>query len=146
MCVRMCSRGPACGPELRAIIRAAARRQDWTLSVDLVACGENSLCPRFYSRYPDAAAAATNALAVPCWNASSCPACGLRHLPQQLAALSALVAACVLELCASADYFAQACACARLDARVVQRQALVRRGTTARALHCTHACLPAGRC
>jgi hypothetical protein len=72
-------RGPACGPELRAIIRAAARRRDWTLSVDLFACGENSLCPRFYSRYPDAAAAATNALTVPCWNASSCPACGLRH-------------------------------------------------------------------
>jgi len=72
-------RGPACGPELRVIVQAAARRQGWTLSVDLFACGENSLCPRFYSRYPDAAAAATNALTVPCWNVSLCPACGLRH-------------------------------------------------------------------
>ncbi len=71
-------RGPARGPELRALVFAAARRQNWTLSVDLFAFGENSLCPRFYSRYPDAAAAATNALSVPCWNASSCPACGLR--------------------------------------------------------------------
>lgn len=78
--------------------------------------------------------------------ASACAACGLRHLPQQLAALSAVVAACVRGPCAGADYFAQACACARLGARVVQRQALVRRGTAARVLHCTHACLPAGRC
>jgi hypothetical protein len=72
-------RGPACGPELRALVLAAAKRQDWTLTVDLFACGENSLCSRFYSRYPDAAAAATDALSVPCWNASSCPACGSLH-------------------------------------------------------------------
>ena len=72
-------RGPACGPELQALVHAAARRQGWTLSVDLFACGENSLCPRFYSRYPDTVAAAMNALSVPCWNSSSCLACGHRH-------------------------------------------------------------------
>jgi hypothetical protein len=73
-------RGPACGPELQALVHEAARRQGWTLSVDLFACSENSLCPRFYSRYPDTAAAATNALSVSCWNSSSCPACGCSHL------------------------------------------------------------------
>ena len=72
-------RGPACGPELRALVAEAALQHGWSISVDLFACGENSLCPRFYSRYPDTAAAATDALSAPCWNSSRCPACGQMH-------------------------------------------------------------------
>ncbi len=72
-------RGPACTPELRTLVHAAARRQGCTLSVDLYTCSENSVCPRSFSRYPDAAAAAaTDALSAPKWN-SSCPACGFAH-------------------------------------------------------------------
>ena len=72
-------RGPACSPPLRSLIHGAARRHGWSLSIDLFACSENSLCDRFYSRFPDAAAEAVDALGVPCWDSSRCPSCGLDH-------------------------------------------------------------------
>ena len=72
-------RGPACTLELRRLIQAAAGRQGWTVYIDLFACSENAICLRFYSRFPDAAASATDALCALNRNVSGCPACGLSH-------------------------------------------------------------------
>jgi len=72
-------RGPACSPALRQLVASAASAHGWSLSIDLFACGENSLCERFYSRYPETSAAATDALSVGDWNSSTCPACGQQH-------------------------------------------------------------------
>jgi len=47
--------------------------------VDLFASSENTLVPRFFSRYPEIASECVDALSVPDWNASSCPGCGKLH-------------------------------------------------------------------
>lgn len=72
-------RGPACGPALRARIRDLATSHGWNISLDLFACAENALTARYYSLHPEPHAEAVDALSVPDWNCSQCPACGLLH-------------------------------------------------------------------
>jgi len=72
-------RGPACGPSLRDTIRTFAFRHGWSISVDLFASSENAIVPRYYSRFPDPGAEATDALSVPSWGISPCPSCGRHH-------------------------------------------------------------------
>jgi len=71
--------GPACGSELRALIRSRAACLQWSISVDLFASASNAIVPRFFSRYPEPGAEAVDALSVPSWNASTCPGCGSCH-------------------------------------------------------------------
>jgi hypothetical protein len=72
-------RGPTCGPELRGRVHALAASHGWDISVDLFACTENTVSPRFFGRFPEPAAEAVDALSVPDWDSSSCPVCGARH-------------------------------------------------------------------
>jgi hypothetical protein len=72
-------RGPACGPELRDIIRNFAAKFHWSISVDLFASAENAITPRFSSLHPEPGAEAVDALSVPSWNASLCPSCSGCH-------------------------------------------------------------------
>ena len=62
-------------PALRSLAITLAAEHGWTLTVDLFAASENTLLPRFVSRYPDRHAEAVDALSVPSWRRSRCPHC-----------------------------------------------------------------------
>jgi len=71
--------GPACGPKLRAIIHSLAKDQGWRISIDLFASIGNRMSPRFFARYEEPEAEATDAFTVPDWDRSLCPGCGTFH-------------------------------------------------------------------
>jgi hypothetical protein len=66
-------------PVLRDFVQSVARDQGWTVTIDLFANSENTLLPRFFSRFPDRFSEVLDALSQPSWRRSSCPHCRNCH-------------------------------------------------------------------
>ena len=71
--------GPAVSDQLWARVLTLAQAVGWPITVDAFAVAANTRAPRFYSRFAEPQAEATDAFSVPDWRSSPCPLCGLHH-------------------------------------------------------------------
>jgi len=71
--------GPSVSDELWRRILDVAKEAGWKISVDLFASAGNARAKRFFSRFPEPGAEATDALLVSDWASSRCPGCGNTH-------------------------------------------------------------------
>ncbi len=93
--------GPAVSDDLwLAILRAAADAGWGSVTVDAFASESNARVPRFWSRLFEPGSEVLDALCVPDWSRSACPACGATHreviyaFPPPLLVLPAVEKAC----------------------------------------------------
>ncbi len=94
--------GPAVSDELWLQATRAAADAGWGgVTVDAFASESNARTPRFWSRFHEPGSEAIDALCVPDWARSACPACGATHREVVFAfPPSALVRATVEKACA----------------------------------------------
>jgi hypothetical protein len=71
--------GPAVRDELWARIQQAVEACGLRATVDAFATESNRRCDRFWSRFGEPGSEAVDALSVPDWKYSRCPACGALH-------------------------------------------------------------------
>ncbi len=72
--------GPAVSYKLWQLVNSAAVAAGWGgVTVDAFASESNARAPRFWSRFHEPGSEAIDALCVPDWARSACPACGLAH-------------------------------------------------------------------
>ena len=71
--------GPSVSDELWQKVLGVAAEVGWEISVDLFASAVNARARRFFSRFSEPGAEATDALLVQDWAFSRCPSCGKMH-------------------------------------------------------------------